>query len=80
MPKSNPTDNLLATIETFICHMYGFRLSTSVNEARYVLFRTTHKFSSNNQIPCFQKNKIEGSVLPPRKRELGLDFLGGYLI
>ncbi|XP_057305868.1 uncharacterized protein LOC130647831 [Hydractinia symbiolongicarpus] len=63
------TDDAFATLEKFVCSMYGKRNLSSVDEARLVMFLEKYKPKGENEaISCVKK--FDGSSLPPCLRVL----------
>ncbi|CAH1107994.1 unnamed protein product [Psylliodes chrysocephalus] len=58
------------TLEKFVCHMYGIRNSSNINDVRFHLFSTTYQ--SKNFNDNFEKKfkNFDPSSLPPCKVEL----------
>ncbi|CAH1110719.1 unnamed protein product [Psylliodes chrysocephalus] len=58
------------TLEKFVCHMYGIRNNSNVNDVRFHLFSTTYQ--SKNFNDNFEKKfkNFDPSSLPPCKVEL----------
>lgn len=61
---------MFATLEKFVCELYGYKNVTNINDARFQKFCSTYK-SKNIEEP-FGKNliKYDASNLPPCKAEL----------
>ncbi|GFV99729.1 uncharacterized protein TNCV_5080891 [Trichonephila clavipes] len=63
-------ERIFATLENFICHMYGVPKSSNVNDVRFYLFSKTYQ--SKELDDNFEKKcrSFDSSSLPPCKAEL----------
>ncbi|GFU16204.1 uncharacterized protein TNCV_2405991 [Trichonephila clavipes] len=63
-------ERIFATLEKFICHMYGVPNSSNVNDVRFYLFSKTYhskELDDNFEKKC---RSFDSSSLPPCKAEL----------
>lgn len=69
LPCSN-LNELFATLEDFVCKVYGAKGITDVNIARVATFSKAYGNDGKNVGVLNLKNKIDGSMFPPCKSEL----------
>lgn len=68
--NTDNADEIFATIEKFVCAMYGFKSIDKVNDGRVAMFMKIYKFSEEeNRLQLPNKN-FDGSLLPPSQSEL----------
>ena len=67
---SSNFDELVTTVENYVCAMYGFKKIKTVNEARVASYFKVYKISKDeNEFRLPEKN-FDASLLPPSKSEL----------
>jgi hypothetical protein len=73
LPNRN-LDQLFATLEDYVCKMYGFKKINDINVAHSTTF--TNAYGRNdNEHAFYLEKKIDGSMFPPCKSELHQHFL-----
>jgi hypothetical protein len=73
LPNRN-LDQLFATLEDYVCKMYGFKKINDINVARSTTFTNAYGRNDNEDVFYLEKG-IDGSMFPPCKSELHQHFL-----
>lgn len=69
LPNEIP-DNIVTTIEKFVCTIYGFKTLQNVNDGRVASFLKVYKIGKDNSEFKLTEKNFDASLLPPSKSEL----------
>ena len=70
LSRDMPTDEVISSLQDFVCNLYGARKSIPLNKHRFNMVEKTYKPKSNAKCPFTNLKSIAGSSIPPCEAEL----------